>query len=114
MTEDLPDIDEAALRKISRIDRAIAKMRRDDQGAFVSITNAIEHHLEIWPRESGDNPSSGSRTRSVCESTRYRPKGRGLRNPAPEPHGVFVTWLALRFPKASNWFPPGSLELTPM
>ena len=51
MTEDLPDIDEAALRKISRIDRAIAKMRRDDQGAFVSITNAIEHHLEIWPRD---------------------------------------------------------------
>ena len=51
MTEDLPDIDEAALRKISRIDRAIVKMQRDDQGAFVSITNAIEHHLEIWPRD---------------------------------------------------------------
>ena len=49
--EDLPDIDEAALRKISRIDRAIEKMRRDDQGAFVSITNAIEHHLEISPRD---------------------------------------------------------------
>lgn len=52
MTEDLPDIDEAGLRKISRIDRAIAKMRRDDQGAFVSITNAIEHHIEIWPRDA--------------------------------------------------------------
>jgi hypothetical protein len=51
MTEELPDIDEAGLRKISRIDRAIEKMRRDDQGAFVSITNAIEHHLEIWPRD---------------------------------------------------------------
>jgi hypothetical protein len=51
MAEDLPDIEEAALRKISRIDRAIAKMRRHDQGAFVSITNAIEHHLEICPRD---------------------------------------------------------------
>jgi len=50
MADDLPDIDEAALRRISRIDRAIIKMRRADQGAFVSITNAIEHHLEIWPR----------------------------------------------------------------
>jgi hypothetical protein len=52
MREDLPEIDEAGLRKISRIDRAIAKMRRADQGAFVSITNAIEHHLEIWPRDA--------------------------------------------------------------
>jgi len=51
MVDDLPDIDEAALRKISRIDRAIVKMDRDDQGAFVAITNAIEHHLEIWPRD---------------------------------------------------------------
>jgi hypothetical protein len=52
MAEELPDIDEAGLRNISRIDRAIAKMRRHDQGAFVSITNAIEHHLEIWPRDA--------------------------------------------------------------
>ena len=52
MAEDLPDIDEASLREISRIDRAIVKMRRNDQGAFVSITNAIEHHLEIWPRDA--------------------------------------------------------------
>jgi len=51
MAEELPGLDGAALRKISRIDRAIEKMRRDDQGAFVSITNAIEHHLEISPRD---------------------------------------------------------------
>jgi hypothetical protein len=50
MSDELPDIDEAALRKIGRIDRAIVKMDRDDQGAFMAITNAIEHHLEIWPR----------------------------------------------------------------
>ncbi len=51
MEDDLPDIDEKALRKVSRIDRAIERMRRDDQGAFMAITNALEHHLEIYPRD---------------------------------------------------------------
>jgi hypothetical protein len=51
VTQDLPEIDEAALRKVARIDRAIVKMRRADQGAFMAITNALEHHLEIWPRD---------------------------------------------------------------
>jgi hypothetical protein len=51
MQDDLPDIDEATLRKVSRIDRSIQKMCRDDQGAFMAITNAIEHHLEIYPRD---------------------------------------------------------------
>lgn len=49
---ELPDtFDEAALRKVNRIERAIIKMQRADQGAFIAITNAIEHHLEIWPRD---------------------------------------------------------------
>jgi len=51
MEEDLPDLDEKALRKIERIDRCLRKLDRDDQGAFVAITNAIEHHLEIYPRD---------------------------------------------------------------
>ena len=53
MEDDLPDIDEKALRKVSRIDRAIQKMRRDDQGAFMAITNALEHHLEIYLPNGG-------------------------------------------------------------
>ena len=51
MTRDLPDFDEATIRKVNRIERAIVKLKRDDQGAFLAITNALEHHLEIWPRD---------------------------------------------------------------
>jgi hypothetical protein len=51
MEDEVPDIDEKTLRKVSRIDRAIERMRRDDQGAFMAITNALEHHLEIYPRD---------------------------------------------------------------
>jgi SpoVK/Ycf46/Vps4 family AAA+-type ATPase len=51
MDDEIPDIDEKALRKVGRIDRAIQRMRRDDQGAFMAITNALEHHLEIYPRD---------------------------------------------------------------
>ena len=35
--EELPEIDEKALRKVERIDRCIKKLRRDDQGAFTVI-----------------------------------------------------------------------------
>ena len=50
---EFPDtFDEVALRKVSRIERAIVKLDRPDQGAFIAITNAIEHHLEIWPRDA--------------------------------------------------------------
>jgi hypothetical protein len=50
---ELPDtFDDAALRKVSRIARPIVKLDRADQGAFIAITNAIEHHLEIWPRDA--------------------------------------------------------------
>jgi hypothetical protein len=52
MLDDLPDIDEKALRAVTRIDRSIVKLRRDDQGAFMAITNALEHHLEIFPRDA--------------------------------------------------------------
>ena len=52
MDDDLPDIDEKAIRHVSRIDRCIEKMRRNDQGAFLAITNAIEYHLEIFPRDA--------------------------------------------------------------
>ena len=52
MVDDLPDIDEKALRAVAKIDRCIVKLRRDDQGAFMAITNALEHHLEIWPRDA--------------------------------------------------------------
>ena len=52
MVDDLPDIDEKALRAVTRIDRSIVKLRRDDQGAFMAITNALEHHLEIFPRDA--------------------------------------------------------------
>ena len=51
MVDDLPDIDEKALCAVTRIDRCIVKLRRDDQGAFMAITNALEHHLEIFPRD---------------------------------------------------------------
>jgi hypothetical protein len=52
MDDDFPDIDEKALRSVERIDRCIVKLNRDDQGAFMAITNALEHHLEIWPRDA--------------------------------------------------------------
>jgi hypothetical protein len=51
MLDEIPDIDEKALRAVTRIDRAIRKLDRDDQGAFMAITNALEHHLEIYPRD---------------------------------------------------------------
>ena len=51
MADDLPEIDEKALRAVTKIDRCIVKLRRDDQGAFMAITNALEHHLEIFPRD---------------------------------------------------------------
>lgn len=49
--DEFPDIDEKALRKIQKIDRSIVKLDREDQGAFMAITSAIEHHLEIYPRD---------------------------------------------------------------
>ena len=45
------DEDEAGLRKVAQIERAIRKLDRDDNGAFVSITNALEFHLENSPRD---------------------------------------------------------------
>ena len=51
MTRDFPDFDEAAIRKVNRIERAIVKLQRGDQGAFIAITNALEHHLEIGSRD---------------------------------------------------------------
>ncbi len=33
------------------MDSAIRKLDRDDQGAFMAITNALEHHREISSRD---------------------------------------------------------------
>ena len=49
MEDDLPEIDEAGLRKIARIERALRKLDPDDIGAFISITNALEYHVERSP-----------------------------------------------------------------
>ena len=59
MEPDLPEIDEAslrklvqierALRKLVQIERALRKLDPDDIGAFISITNALEYHLERSP-----------------------------------------------------------------
>lgn len=49
MEEDLPEIDERGLRKIARIERALRKLDPDDIGAFISITTALEYHLERPP-----------------------------------------------------------------
>ena len=51
MDADLLRFDEKALRHVAHIDRCIEKTGRDDQGAFIAITNAIEFHLEIRPRD---------------------------------------------------------------
>ena len=32
---------------MSKVERKLLALNRDDQGAFISITNAIEYHLEI-------------------------------------------------------------------
>jgi hypothetical protein len=49
MEPDLPEIDEAGLRRIAQIERALRKLDPDDIGAFISITNALEYHLERSP-----------------------------------------------------------------
>ncbi len=49
MEPDLPEIDEAGLRKIARIERALRKLDPDDIGAFISITTALQYHLERSP-----------------------------------------------------------------
>lgn len=51
MQDDFPDFDSAGLRMVSKIDRAIKKLHRDDHGAFVAILNALEFHLEILSRD---------------------------------------------------------------
>ena len=35
------------LRWISKVERKLLALNREDQGAFISITNAIEYQLEI-------------------------------------------------------------------
>lgn len=51
MEEEFPELDEKSLRKVTQIDRAIKRLDREDQGAFMAITNALEFHLEISPRD---------------------------------------------------------------
>ena len=51
MVDQFPDFDSAGLRKVSQIERALKKLRRDDLGAFVSILNALEFHLEMFSRD---------------------------------------------------------------
>ncbi len=51
MNGELPDIDERGLRKVARTERALKELDRDNPGAFISITNALEFHLEIYPRD---------------------------------------------------------------
>jgi hypothetical protein len=52
MDSELPDIDETGLRKVAQIERALKKLEWDNPGTFISITNALEFHLEIYPRNA--------------------------------------------------------------
>jgi len=51
MVDQFPDFDSAGLRKVSQIERGLKKLRRDDLGAFASILNALEFHLEMLSRD---------------------------------------------------------------
>ncbi len=52
MKRQLPDIDEIGLRKVAQIERALKKLDWENPGTFISITNALEFHLEIYPRDA--------------------------------------------------------------
>ena len=50
MDEDLLYMDEAGLRKIARVELALLKLQWENPGAAISIINAIQFQLEIYPR----------------------------------------------------------------
>jgi hypothetical protein len=81
MVEDFPEIDEKALRKVARIDRCIEKLRRDDQGAFMAITNALEHHLEIHPCDPETVRLLASALDSFCRARGVDTKAAGFAKP---------------------------------
>jgi hypothetical protein len=81
MDDDLPDIDEKALRKVERIDRCIQKLRRDDQGAFMAITNALEHHLEIYPCDRETVRILAHALDRFCRARGVDPKSAGFAKP---------------------------------
>jgi len=78
MVEDFPDIDEKALRAVTRIDRSIVKLRRDDQGAFMAITNALEHHLEIFPRDAETVRHLARALEAFARARGLEPEGAGF------------------------------------
>jgi hypothetical protein len=78
VAEDFPDIDEKALRKVGRIDRSIKKLRRDDQGAFMAITNALEFHLENYPPDAETIRLLAHALDTFCRARGVDPKSAGF------------------------------------
>lgn len=78
MIDEIPDIDEKALRLVARIDRSIVKLDRPDQGAFMAITNALEHHLEISPRDVETVRHLARALQAFCRARGLDPQAAGF------------------------------------
>jgi hypothetical protein len=81
MEPDLPDMDEADLRKVARIERALGKLDRDDNGAFMSITNALEFHLENYPRDPETVRLLARALEAFVKSRGIEPRAAGFAKP---------------------------------
>lgn len=81
MEPDIPDMDEASLRKVAQIERAIRKLDPDNIAAFVSIINAIEVHLESSPRDPETVRLLATALDSFVKSRGIKPQTAGFAKP---------------------------------
>ncbi len=77
MQEDIPDMDDTGHRKVAQIERALKKMDWDNPGAFLCITNALEFHLEIYPRDPQTIRLLAQALRAFITSRDIDPKSTG-------------------------------------
>ena len=81
MQDDFPDFESAGLRKVSQIERALKKLHRDDQGAFIAILNALEFHLEMLSRDPATIRLLARALEAFINSRGIDPKATGIEKP---------------------------------